>query len=503
MTEGTTTRGWLRTRRLLLKIHKWAGLSAGVWLLVLGVTGIVLDHDEWRWARQITVPESWVSPNVARLLPATRMRYVAMDPNDTQRWIGGSERGFWWTKDAGVAWSPIEFIGLDGAVPQVTSLVNLGDSLDGVFVATDDGIWVTTAGGRRATRAFLDGISVNQMTVGSQPDELVGIVGHDRVFRLPVGDSERVSYRDFHTVQVTGLPDHVSLYRFAFDLHFGYGIGNRTVSTLLNDYAGFALIVLAVSGFLFWWFPRSWRRATHAIDADYKKGVFNWLYRSHAPIVGLLALLPVGYLALTAIPMSHTGGFGAWANDVMLPRQALTPVYQYRSLRGELEHVVAYPRDTDRLSVGTRFGVLHTFDNGATWQTEPAVPNARGNLFRVGEATFFSDIGSHFVRPTDDASWRPLSGLLTGVTHGVQHGEEWVLKNSRGFQLGKFEDGFEASNIAVMPELPGSTLYLFLIEIHVGLIFHRQFKWVNDLVSVLALLLVLTGPVLWWRTKWR
>ena len=55
----------------------------------------------------------------------------------------------------------------------------------------------------------------------------------------------------------------------------------------------------------------------------------------------------------------------------------------------------------------------------------------------------------------------------------------------------------------MMPDLPGATLYLFLIEIHVGLIVHRQFKWVNDLVSVCALLLVLSGPILWWRTKWR
>lgn len=503
MTRATVTRRRPRVRRLLLKIHKWAGLSAGFWLLILGATGIVLDHDEWRWARQITVPQSWVSPTVARLLPATRMRHVAMDRNNKRRWIGGSERGLWWTDDAGKAWSEVEFVGLEGAVPQVTSLVSLTGGLDGVFVATDDGIWVTTANGRRAVRASLDGVFINQMTVGSTPKELVGIVDHDRVFRLDLGNTEEVSYQSFHDVQVSGLPDHVSLYRFIFDLHFGYGIGNRTVSTLLNDYAGFAFIVLAVSGFLFWWFPRRWRRATHAIDSEYKKGVWTWLYRSHAPIVGLLAVLPISYIALTAIPMSHTAGFGTWANDVLLPRQALTPVYQYHSLRGELEHVIAYPNDRQRLSVGTRFGVLHTVDGGKRWQADPGLPSARGNLFRVGEATFFSNIGSHFVRPDDNASWRPLKGLVTGVTHGVQMGEQWVLKNSRGFQLGGFEDGFEASDIALMPDLPGATLYLFLIEIHVGLIFHRQFKWVNDLVSVFALLLVLTGPILWWRTKWR
>ena len=42
--------------RALLTLHKWAGLAAGAWLLVLGVSGILLDHDEWRWQRQMTVP---------------------------------------------------------------------------------------------------------------------------------------------------------------------------------------------------------------------------------------------------------------------------------------------------------------------------------------------------------------------------------------------------------------------------------------------------------------
>ncbi len=492
-----------RLRRVLLKVHKWAGLIAGLWLLVLGATGIVLDHDEWRWARQLTVPESWISPQVARLLPATRMRHVAVAPDDHRRWIGGSERGLWWTDDAGKQWAPVEFAGLAGKFPQVTSLLPTTASLDHVLIGTDDGIWVTTDGGRGAIRSLLPGAFINQLTAGSRANEIVGLIGHDQVFRADLGNPAALTYQRFDDVKVTGLPEHVSLYRFVFDLHFGYGIGSRNVSTWLNDFAGVAFIVLAIGGFLFWWFPRRWRRARHAIDADHKKRVFNWIYRSHAPIIGLLAVLPIAYLSLTAIPMSHTTGFGKWAHDILLPREALTPVYHYRSLRGELDHVIAYPHDPQRLSVGTRFGVLHSFDNGATWQAENALPQARGNLFRVGEVVFFSDRGSHFVRPQDDAPWAPLAGLTSGVTHGVQLGDQWVLKNSRGFNLGSLAGGFNVSDIAVMPALPGATLYLFLIEVHVGLIVHPQFKWVNDLVSVFALLLVLTGPVLWWRTKWR
>ena len=100
-----------RLNRALLTLHKWAGLAAGAWLLVLGVSGILLDHDEWRWQRQMTVPEAWLSTRVARLLPATVMRYVAVDEARPDRWLGGSERGLWLTEDGGDSWSDVTFPG--------------------------------------------------------------------------------------------------------------------------------------------------------------------------------------------------------------------------------------------------------------------------------------------------------------------------------------------------------------------------------------------------------
>jgi uncharacterized iron-regulated membrane protein len=75
-------------RRTLVIFHRWLGLIAGAWLLALGVTGIFLDHDEWRWLRQTEVPENWLSPSMMRYLPATVMRYVVADPADENSWIG-------------------------------------------------------------------------------------------------------------------------------------------------------------------------------------------------------------------------------------------------------------------------------------------------------------------------------------------------------------------------------------------------------------------------------
>ena len=494
-------------RRVAFKLHKWAGLGAGLWLFVLGATGIVLDHDEWRWARQMTVPGEWISPGVGRLLPATKMRHVAVDAKDSKRWLGGSERGLWWTDDGGESWTPVRFEGVEG-VPQILDLVpNPAGSLAGAYLATDDGIWVSDSA-RSVRRVGFEGLFIHHLTTGSLPGELVGLVDHDRVFRWSGEPGAEPQWVRWPEVEVAGLPDTVSLYRFVFDLHFGYGIGSRTVSTLINDYGGFAFMVLALSGFLFWWFPKRWRRAKPPVPLGRKRRIFNWLYRAHAPIIGLLALLPIGYLAATAIPLIHVGGFGTWANDVALPRKALTPVYQYGSLAGELDSVVAYPDQPDRFSVGTRFGILHTDDGGESWKRDRALPAGSGNFFRAGSATFFSDNGGrHFVLERDGAGWQPLEGLATAVTDAARlpsaADKPWILKNSRGFNAGSLDQPFAVTDQIVMPDLPGATLYLFLIDIHLGLIFHRQFKWINDLVSVLALVLVLTGPILWWRTKWR
>ena len=78
-------------RKSLFKIHRWIGLVAALWLFLLGITGIFLDHDEWRWLRQTEVPESWLSSSMMRYLPATVMRFVAVDENDSDNWLGGSE----------------------------------------------------------------------------------------------------------------------------------------------------------------------------------------------------------------------------------------------------------------------------------------------------------------------------------------------------------------------------------------------------------------------------
>ena len=83
------------------------------------------------------------------------------------------------------------------------------------------------------------------------------------------------------------------------------------------------------------------------------------------------------------------------------------------------------------------------------------------------------------------------------MVDGVLH-----LKNSKGFYRDSGDWQFELTDIG-SPDLAGATFYLFMVDVHTGNVFHPQFKWVSDLIAILAILLVMSGPILWWRERWR
>ena len=86
------------------------------------------------------VPENWLSPSMKRYLPATVMRYVASDPTDENRWIGGSERGLWITHNRGVSWEKLLFP--NNRHPQVLRFAKIrADGKPIIVIATDDGLW--------------------------------------------------------------------------------------------------------------------------------------------------------------------------------------------------------------------------------------------------------------------------------------------------------------------------------------------------------------------------
>ena len=44
--------------------------------------------------------------------------------------------------------------------------------------------------------------------------------------------------------------------------------------------------------------------------------------------------------------------------------------------------------------------------------------------------------------------------------------------------------------------------FYVLDGLHSGVLIHSQWKWVNDFIAVIAIFLVITGLIRWWRKKW-
>ncbi|MFN2098484.1 PepSY domain-containing protein [Altererythrobacter sp. MF3-039] len=488
------------TYRLLRSIHKWAGLVAALWLFVMGVTGVVLDHHEWRWVSQNSVPSSWTSDRVEYLVPGTVMRHIAVEDG---RIVGGSERGAWYSDD-GENWSDIDFDGLSGQ-PQVTGIADLGgEGFARTYLASDEGIWELSADGTKAARIGLPGEHLTSISEGHGADELMVVADMSDIltFDLAGGDLTPVNLEE----NVTGLSPEVKFHRFIMDIHFGRALLPGNWGIWLNDLGGVAMAVLSLTGILYWFVTRRGRRKFMTMKTQ--RRWMQWLFRAHAPIIGLLGLVPLLYISISAIPLNHIYGFLDWADGKTVARESLPSAYQLASFDHQIDGVAAWPGEPGRISIATSHGLLETTDNGQSWATDLSVPVEGGapgaNIFRVGD-TMFAGFGGgrNFLREADADEWSQLEGTSTAITSAARDGEQVYVKNSQQiYHAPTFTSPMEETGTAFTNAAPGTTLFLFLIDVHLGLVIHSEFKWANDLFAVLAIILALSGPVMWLRRKW-
>lgn len=501
---------WIKLRpyQFFLKIHRWAGLGAVVWLTLLCATGIILDHPEWRWTAQTPTPAEWSSTRVQRIAPATIMRYIAVN-TDESRFIGASERGFWYSDDKGTSWNDIEFVGASGT-PQVKRMLGSHTgNLNDLVIATDDGIWQVTDYGLTAERLGLDGRFVSSLSEGAAPGTLLAVLDESELvtFDTTSGTMEAIDIQ----ANVTGLSEKLPFYRVMMDLHFGHGTLPGAGSLWLNDIAGFGMIILGITGVLSWWLPKRWKK--NKTPGSKRQKIYRWLFRGHAPIVGFVALIPILIITTTAIPMNHILDFIPWSRGMEVERASLPPAYQATSFGHTIRGAVAFPGNPDRLQMTTRFGILESRDRGQSWRVETSLPlppsmnMTGGGLFRVGDRVFaaFSG-GRNFWRQDNQQDWTKINGPKRAITAAAQASDNiWYVKNSKAIFRGSFTEGAEPmveSGVTFRNAAPGTPFYLFAADIHAGVIFHDQWGWFNDIITVLAIMLALSGPIIWLRKKW-
>ena len=461
------------------RLHQWAGLGAGLWLAVLGLTGFVLDHRDWVWLWQSGIPPAWVPERIVRKAEAGQVLFY--------RFLGGSRRitggrsGLWWSEDAGRHWAPVRVSHGDRVPPVYQMLRHGGEWL----LATADGLWALGDNGREAHRRQFSGYAVTALAP-RDGGRLWVVVDRSELWSLSMesGQSEQMT---LPAITIAELPPGVTLSRWVHDLHFGRGVFAAPWSLLWSDAAGLGMMILPLTGFLYWWLPRRFRgrrRAGQPASAVLQRHTIRWLYRLHGPLVGLLVVLPMSYLAVTGILLDHGAGLRSWMKSIQLPRAILPPVYELSGWQGEIRAVLGWPQAPDRVSLGTRLG-LFILEDGR--MRREALPDDRAVFIWMAR---------------QDAGIPALGGMGVHMPSDVVRDEQGrLLWMSRGSLFQRTGAGYEAVS-AAMPELEFVPWHDLIEGLHTGLLLHPQWKWANDLFAMLALLLAVTGLWRWWRVKW-
>lgn len=493
------------TRWTVHRIHKWLGLIAAVWLIVLGLTGFLIDHrDTWRWLWQEGLSEKWINEDVVHKSKKSEIKYYQINPENPQMYVAGGLTGLWFSINAGKNWKKTQFINADNT-PMISTIFYAANNH--LWIASDNGIWLSKDGGKSAVSFLLDKKWVSSLSYDVNSNQLIGVTDRTSIFKYAI-DNGKINWLDIHSVKEKDLPNKISLSRFIRDVHYGRGVFYIPLSLLWNDITAIAMIVLPLTGFLFYWLPRRWKKHKNKqkkIGHKYKKHSIRWLFRLHGPTFGLISAIPLVYLSLTGILLDHSEGLRSWMKSISVTRSWQTPVYNLSSWDGEIYDIIHYPNISNKFSIGTRLGLFTTVDNGKKWQREKLVNDQSlfvWTLRRHKENIYIGGMGGPNMVKINQQDWSAVKGvghMPSDIT--LDEKENWVWKSKHGIKTGTLESGFTRTKLSfpVSDYIP----WFYIVDgLHSGVLIHSQWKWINDFIAVLAIFLVFTGIIRWWNKKW-
>ncbi|MEQ9110353.1 MAG: PepSY domain-containing protein [Rhodospirillaceae bacterium] len=491
--------------------HRWIGLATFVWIAVLGFTGVVLDHPEWRWARQVTVTERFASDHLMQdQVIGNIARYFQVNPENADHMITGSGRGLWRTTNGGKNWTPVEFADYRGT-PMVEAIIPApSDPWNTLWLGTDDGLWLVSGAGGNATQVALSGEHITSLDLDARPGHLVGIVEKTTLFVINPDEPENVQWTRPGDVNIPNLPDKVGMARLMIDLHLGEGFTGGRTSMWWSDYGGVVMIILAITGLLYWLFPKRWknRERRQKVRKTVRVQSMKWLYNLHSPVLGVIAVVPIIYLSISGIYIDHAEWFVTNTKDVTMDRDFMPSMYNMTDLTWQLDSLAASPTDPGHLTVMTRMGLIQTKDGGHTWAFDETTPLEAykknlipGHVHRSGVEFVGVHGGPNYIREDGTDTWETIPSLRMMVMDGTKIGDTWILKGSRGFSSWKPGESAQKLDIAY-PPLTGVPFERFMADLHAGMVFSHHFVWINDAVCILAIYLCMTGLIAWWKKKW-
>ncbi len=433
------------------KLHKLAGLSAGIFLLVLSISGFFLDHDKWSFLYNTTfksVP-SHILKSEKRLFNV----YYQDSVNSAHLLVGG-HRGLYESFDAGESYSKLSSL----------QILAAADFEQHLYFATSDGLYIFEA--HKLHPFALQGKYITALSVSKE--KIVAVVDKKEVV-LIARKSAKILQKDIVKINISQLQEDIKLSRFVRDLHYGRGLFDGDISLLINDYGALFLVYLGMSGYIIWWL----------IHRKKKAKLSRKLIKTHANIFAITALIPLFILALTGIFLDHSGGLAKFMKSVTIPHTVLPPVYN--SLQSDIWSI---DYDGKVCRVGNRYGVYasHDFEN---WKLEN-----RGfayKMIRKGDTLYISGMGApNRVLKNGDYSLLP----------NTPHMFKGVIESENGISY------FSTMNAThMLPKFQDVTLYILLLSLHDGSFFAPWWVWLNDFAAFGVFILGITGMIRWYRKK--
>ena len=94
-----------------------------------------------------------------------------------------------------------------------------------------------------------------------------------------------------------------------------------------------------------------------------------------------------------------------------------------------------------------------------------------------------------------------IPGLVGMPSDATLSGDHWYVISGAAMFHGDPTIGMNHTRIE-LPKLSATPLMLLMFEIHRGTIVSKHARYFLDILAVLAIVMVVTGPILWWRRKW-
>lgn len=499
-----------RRRITLNKVHKWAGLAAAFWLLVLAITGTMqLNRQQWRW--------QWTSgPALDEAIAAHDDKYLwrhhQVNPDLPQIRVASGAAGAFLTRDSGRTWTRIPF-GSDN-VRNVAALEAAGSgSAWTVYAGTDNGVWRLDIASARFVAEGLQGQSVNSLSLGAE--RMVAAVNMSHVLERAIGSREGA----WAPMQLAPLPPDagasaVDLGRWLQDIHLGRGLLGGMADWLIWNLVAAGLAMLSFTGLAYWatmrWCnqarlrPKPQRPSANVLRIAQKS--IQWSFRIHAMVIGVVLAVPLLLVFLTGLYQNHRGDLQMMFRQVVVPAAILPPAYRGDGWKGQVMNLalVEDPRG-EVLVVGNRRGIFASSDRGQSWKREAGFKGPAMRLRKIAGKLYAPGRMMRRVQVREHGVWRDLAVpkpvvMINEMSPGPGDTIVWtrgdtIFRTSTAGQM----RGKEHNALPKIGYLPWAN---FAAELHEGTLIWKQWKWINDVIALLGLMLVITGFLRWRKRRW-